>query len=609
VGNNSSSSTPKSLGRLWRLVRFSLSLVWSAAQVPFIWLIVLQLLGAALLAAQVLSVQWVLNGILALGTPAGSIPQLVAAVATLALLTAGSAVIGAVQTFLSRYVGESVSRAMWQRLLDVSTGVGLRQFESPEFFDRLERVRISALTRPFQVTNGVITVIGATAAGVTLAITLATFNPLLLPLLLLSGIPIIITSRRESRLEFRFNVAQTQPQRQRTYTSILLTGRDEAKEVRAFGLARTLRARFNGLYDRYLDDLKRHLRHRAGYNVTGQLVSAIVLGLTLLVLVWLISVGGLSVATAGAALVAVRSLATQVQALAGGVQTIFESGLFIDDLQEFMTLAPQRSDAEITADPLDFDDVIAHDIVFTYPGRTAPAVDGVSIRIRKGEVVALVGENGSGKTTLAKIMAGLYPVDSGRISWDETDARDLPPGTIRASTAVIFQDFVRYAMDGRTNIALGRADAKPDEARVFEAARASGADGFLRDLPDGYDTPLTRWFDGGHDLSGGQWQRVAIARAFYRDAPLVVLDEPSSALDPRAEYDLFSSLRKTIRGKSALVISHRFSTVRNADRIYVMDSGRIVESGSHDELIALDGVYAELFTLQAAAYLPEVRDE
>lgn len=213
--------------------------MWSAARAPFIWLVVLQLTGAGLLAAQVLSVQWALDGILSLGSPDSSVSTVATSVALLALLTAATAVIGAVQGSLSRYVGESVARAMWHRVLDVSTTVGLKQFESPEFFDRLERVRSSALTRPFQVTNGVIACIGAIAAGTGLAITLASFNPLLLPLLLLSGVPVLLTSRQESRLEFRFNVAQTQRIRRRQYTSILLTGRDEAKEVRAFGLART----------------------------------------------------------------------------------------------------------------------------------------------------------------------------------------------------------------------------------------------------------------------------------------------------------------------------------------------------------------------------------
>jgi ATP-binding cassette subfamily B protein len=418
----------------------------------------------------------------------------------------------------------------------------------------------------------------------------------------------MLTSRQESRLEFRFNVAQTPAIRLRSYLSVILTGRDEAKEVRAFQLAGNLRARFNALFTTYLGDLARHLRKRATLNVIGQLTAALVLGATLLVMVWLISTGGLSVAAAGAALVAVRMLASQVQALSSGVQTIFESGLFIDDLQQFMKLAPQDAKGA-TSSPIEFDVIETRDATFTYPGRPTPAVDGVSIRIGKGQVVALVGENGSGKTTLAKMVAGLYPVDSGGIAWDGVDVSDLPPETVPASTAVIFQDFVRYAMDATTNIALGRPDAPPDDQRVAAAAASAGADGFLRTLPDGYRTLLTRLFEKGHDLSGGQWQRVAIARAMYRDAPLIVLDEPSAALDPRAEYELFSSLRRTLEGRSALVISHRFSTVRNADRIYVMDSGRIAEEGTHDELMLQDGVYAELFRLQAAAYLPDERRE
>ncbi|WP_299087641.1 MULTISPECIES: ABC transporter ATP-binding protein [Microbacterium] len=596
----------KSLGRLSRLVRFSTSLVWGAARMPFSALTALQLVGAALLALQVLAVQWVLDGILNIS--ARGVEPVVPAVVALALLTAISAVAGSVQGSLSRYVGESVAQSMWQRLLDVSTGVGLRQFEDPTFFDRLERVRMNALVRPFQVTNGIVACVGAIAAGTGLAVTLASFNPLLLPLLLVSGLPLMLTSRQESRLEFRFNVAQTPAIRLRSYLSVILTGRDEAKEVRAFQLAGNLRARFNALFTTYLGDLARHLRKRATLNVIGQLTAALVLGATLLVMVWLISTGGLSVAAAGAALVAVRMLASQVQALSSGVQTIFESGLFIDDLQQFMKLAPQDAKGA-TSSPIEFDVIETRDATFTYPGRPTPAVDGVSIRIGKGQVVALVGENGSGKTTLAKMVAGLYPVDSGGIAWDGVDVSDLPPETVPASTAVIFQDFVRYAMDATTNIALGRPDAPPDDQRVAAAAASAGADGFLRTLPDGYRTLLTRLFEKGHDLSGGQWQRVAIARAMYRDAPLIVLDEPSAALDPRAEYELFSSLRRTLEGRSALVISHRFSTVRNADRIYVMDSGRIAEEGTHDELMLQDGVYAELFRLQAAAYLPDERRE
>lgn len=227
------------------------------------------------------------------------------------------------------------------------------------------------------------------------------------------------------------------------------------------------------------------------------------------------------------------------------------------------------------------------------------------MKIDRGEIVALVGENGSGKSTLAKLVAGLYEPSTGQIRWDGMPVTPATSSTVRASTAVIFQDFVRYAVDARSNIAFGRPDVEVDQAEVERAAEASGAAAAIDSLPDGYDTTLTRLFDGGQDLSGGQWQRVAIARAFYKDSPLVILDEPSAALDPRAEYDLFASLRETLRGRSALVISHRFSTVRNADRIYVLDQGRVIESGSHDELMRQSGVYAELFRLQASTYLAD----
>lgn len=564
---------------------------------------VLQLLNAGLLAAQVLTVQWLLNAML--GLEATGVAAAVAPIAVMALLTAASAVASSLQSSLSRYVGENVGHTMWHSILDVSTGVGMRLYEDPAFFDRLERVRVSGLTRPFQVTSGVIATIGALASCVGLGVTLAAFNPLLLPLLLIGGLPLLLTSRHESRLEFRFTVAQTQANRLRAYLSILMTGRDEAKEVRAFGLAANLRHRFETAYAGYLADLRRHLQARAVLNVIGQSGAAIVVGLTLLVLAWLITTGGLSIATAGAALVAVRMLASQVQVLASGVQSIFESGLFIDDLQEFLALAPERPTQAAIA--RDFDEVVADQVRFTYPGREQPAVDGASIRIGRGEVVALVGENGSGKSTMAKLIAGLYPVDEGVVRWDDTSLAELPEGTAQVSTALIFQDFVRYALDVQSNIALGRPDQPVDESRLAAAAAASGVADYVNELPRGYQTGLTRLFEGGHDLSGGQWQRLAIARAFYRDAPLVILDEPSAALDPRAEFDLFSSLRNTIRGRSALVISHRFSTVRNADRIYVLDAGRVAESGTHDELMARDGIYAELFSLQAAAYLPDAQ--
>ncbi|MGC0142901.1 ABC transporter ATP-binding protein [Pseudactinotalea sp. Z1732] len=565
-------------------------------------MVALQLMAGGVLAGQVLTIEMTLNAILDIDQ-GGRLAALLLPVGLLALLTALGALLGSLQGSLRRLVGERVALSMWHRVLEVSTTVPLKQFESTDFYDRLERVRSLALTRPFQVTNGVLACLGALAASIGVGGALFLIHPALIPLLVLGGIPLLITSRRESRLEFNFNVAQTPRNRRRTYISFLLTQRDDAKEIRAFGIGRMLRERFDGLYRAYLTDLSRHIRIRALYNAAGNIGSAVMLGLTLFLVVWLISRGEVTVAGAGAAIVAIRMLAGQVQAFFGGTQTIFESGLFIDDLEEFMRIAPAPElPGSTSSAPPDFTTLTARDVHFTYPGREEAALNGVTVDLARGELVALVGENGSGKTTLAKLIANLYRPDSGAILWDGVDTDSFDQNQLRSRMAVIFQDFVRYAFDGTENIAISRPDQPPDEDGVRHAARTAGAHDFLEALPHGFGTNLSRMFDDGHELSGGQWQRVAIARAFYRAAPLIILDEPSAALDPRAEAELFSNLRHTLQGRTALVISHRFSTVRNADRIYVLDQGRVVEHGSHNELMRNQGLYAELFTLQASAY-------
>jgi ATP-binding cassette, subfamily B, bacterial len=592
----------KSIGRLTRLMARSLSIVWQSARTPFLALIGLQLLNAIALALQIFAVQLALTAVLEISGTRDPW-SLVQPVLLLAGLTAVTAVIASVQVGLGRYAGELVVAVMWKRVLRVATRVDLRKFESARFYDRLQRVQANALTRPYQITHGLVATTGGAAASAGLLIAIGWVHPALLPLLLVGAVPVLLTSRRQSQLESDFLAQQTDSTRLRSYLTRVQTGRDEAKEVRAFGLGRKFGQRLNTLYADYLRDLAQHLLHRSRLGAAGSLGSALLLALTLFLLAWLISTGRLSIAEAGAAVVAIRLLAGQIHSGLTGVQTIFESGQFIDDLDGFLTLAPaaEGGSREI-GPPAEFDRIRSDAVSFSYPGRSALALQAASVEINRGEVVALVGENGSGKTTLAKVIAGLYEPGSGAVRWDGVDVRTFRPELFRERVAIIFQDFVRYGLSAEENIAVARPDDEVDHAAIREAAKLADADSFLAALPAGYETPLSRRFTGGHELSGGQWQKVAIARAFYRNAPLVIIDEPTAALDARAEYELFSSLHEVLRGRSALIVSHRFSTVRTADRIYVLDHGRVVEQGTHDELMALGGQYAELFDLQASAY-------
>lgn len=588
-----------------RLIGRSVSLVWDADRRLFVVSTTIQLLNGLLLAVQVLLVGLVLDAILAVQDGTESWNSVVYLVAGLALAMALTTVARVVQTQLQRLLGELVIRETWSSVLDVSTSVRLIEYEEPDFYDRLQRVQSNAVSQPFVMTQGLIGIIGGLAGLVGLVASVLLLSPLVLPMLLVAGLPLYVGSRMVSKREFDFVVGQVSRLRLRDYLRALQVDRDPAKEVRAFGLTKALRSRFEGVYGDYVADLKRHIRKRTTISFVTSLLSAALLAATLLLLVWLVGRGELDVAAAGAAIVAVRLIGGQLTSLFGGVQQILESSLYLDDLEEFMAMKPPAMTTDAAGDPAPhgFETLETDELSFTYPDSDLPAVDKVSLKVNSGEIVALVGENGSGKTTLAKLLAGLYEPEAGVIRWDGQDVARYSRSGLRESIAVIFQDFIRYQLTAAENIGFGRVEHETRHNEIAEAARQAGADEFLSELPNGYETLLSRIFKGGKDISGGQWQRVAIARAFFRDAPFVILDEPTASLDPRAEHALFEALRELLAGRTVFFISHRLSTVRSADRIYVMHEGEIIEHGTHDQLMSLGGRYAELFSLQAAAYL------
>ena len=594
----------RSLRHLPSLTRDTLRLVWQAGHRPLLVIVGAQVASAVASAGQLLIAREILDVLTADGDIrfAELVWPLVGLLVALAVTSGAATVLREQSTLLT----ELVSRDSADRILDVACTVDLEAYETPTFHDSLDRARLNAQTRPLAAVNGLVNAIGGAAGALAVAVALIAIEPLLVPLAAVAVVPLWRASTRNSVDFYRFTVDVTARDRERSYLLNVLTNKDLAKEVRAFDTAPYLRERHDRLYAARIAELRAVLRSRVRRALVGSLLGSAVAAAAVAVLAWLLVEDRMDVANAAVALLGLVQLGQRLRGVVAGAGTLYEASLFVEDMLTFLELRPEveaarpRQPAPSTEGRL-----VVEDVTFTYAGASRPALAGVSLEIGPGEIVALVGENGSGKTTLAKLLAFLYRPDSGRIVWSGVDTADCDPRSLRESIAVVFQDFGRYWLSAHDNVALGAIGRSDDREAVVRAAVAGGADPFLRSLPDGYDTVLSRLFAGGRDLSLGQWQRIALSRAMFRDAALVVMDEPTASLDARAEHALFDDMRATFEGRSVLLISHRFSTVRNADRIYVVHDGQVTESGTHASLLAAGGRYAQLFGLQAASYLED----
>ena len=587
--------------QLPRLARYGVRLTMAAGRREFIVSTALQIVSGAALGLALLVGNQALQALLEVQTGGSGLGPLIPWAVLLALLTAASTFAGAVQREQQQILGELVTRHMQDQTLAVAARVDLLSLERPEFHNRLQRVQTSA-HQPLNMVAGISGLSSALVGVAGVSIALLAIQPLIIPMVLLVLLPAWMAASRRGQDFWRYFWRMTPKDRERNYLAYLLSGRDEAKEVRAFGLGEYLLARWRALYADRIRELRKVARRQLGYSLASTLVIAVLLGATVLLVGWLASTGQVSLSEAGIALAGVAVIGSRLTGAGYSAASLSEAGFYLDDFAAFLAMGADAGSGPAPVPP-GFTSIAANHVTFTYPSGESPALFEVSATIRAGEVVALVGENGSGKSTLAKVLAGLYRPQSGTVTWDDIDIASIDQTELSHKVAVIFQDFIRYHLSTEQNIGLGDVDHEPAAPITIEgAAQQAGADEFIAKLPETYQTLLGPEFLGGVDLSVGQWQRMALARAFYRDAPLVILDEPTASLDARAEHDLFIRIRNLLAGRTVLLISHRFSSVRNADRVYVLDEGRLIESGTHAELVAAGGRYAEMYALQAEAY-------
>lgn len=526
---------------------------------------------------------------------------------TLLLLEFGLAIASDLLARLVSYadsvLSEMFTNATSVRLMEHAATLDLEDFEDPELQDRLDRARrqtmgrMNLLSQLFGQVQDAVTVVSFIAG-------LVVYAPWLIVLLGVALIPAFVGESHFNALNYQLNFQWTPERRQLEYLRQMGASVETAKEVKIFNLHRYFIARYRALSAQFLIANRSLARRRA---LWGTLLAAFgTLGYYLAYgyIAWRTVKGDFSIGDLTFLAGSFRRLRQLLEGLLVGFSQVAGQALYLDDLYSFFEIQPEiRSKPGAIAIPRPIARGFAFEGVgFRYPDAERWALRELHFELRAGEVLALVGENGAGKTTLVKLLARLYDPDEGRILLDGRDLRDYDLEDLRANIGVIFQDFVRYHLTAAENIGVGQIDAMDDRARIEAAARRAYADQVVAGLPNGYDQVIGRRFRTGVDLSGGQWQKVAIARAYMRDAQVMILDEPTAALDARSEFEVFQRFKELSHGRTAVLISHRFSSVRMADRILVLDEGRLEASGTHTELLAQGGRYAELFELQAAGY-------
>jgi ATP-binding cassette subfamily B protein len=519
----------------------------------------------------------------------------------------GLAVLGTVLTriidYLDSLLADKYTRHVSIRVMKHAAELDLLAYENPVFYDRLERARVQATDRLGMI-QSIGRLVQQIATVVSLSISIMLFSPWLMLLLIAGVLPAFLGESHFAFLGYAKNFRQTPIRRQLDYIRVLAGSREAAKELKLFGLNEFLAERFTRLSDEIYAENVALSRRRLIAGSVLSLVGTMGYYSAYVFVIWRTVAGALSIGTLTFLSGAILQASSNIQQIFSTLSGIADQALFLTDLLAFFEMQPtiqSKPHAMLAPKPIvrgfEF-----RDVSFRYPGSPRLILDRMNFRLQPGERVALIGENGQGKTTVVKLITRLYDPSEGQILLDGVDLREYSLEDLYREIGVIFQDFMRYEMTARENIAVGRVEELNNLTLLRTAARKSMADSIIARLPRGYDQMLGGRFDGSVDLSGGEWQKVALARAYLRDAQLLILDEPTAALDARSEFEVFHRFAELTMGKMALFISHRFSTVRMADRIVVLDNGRIAEEGSHDQLAGRGGRYAEMFEMQAASY-------